>query len=144
MSNAGLSEDQKTLLKEGPSFVPTPIDINWYGVHKDFTNFVNKIRHFTDVSDQLAQQRQQLEVNPEKIVSTSANLYPPGKPPPVCKDTQQLYKLKRSNNNSLELFIDTIRKQIFNPENLRKTRNNLNEDEKVALKEIKSWEDKVI
>ena len=50
----------------------------------------------------------------------------------------------QSNNNSLELFIDTIEKEIFNPKNIRKTRNNLNKDEKVALKEIKSWDDKVI
>ena len=44
----------KNFIEKGPSFVPTPTDINWYGVCKDFTNFVNKIRHFTDVSDQLA------------------------------------------------------------------------------------------
>ena len=45
---------------------------------------------------------------------------------------------------NLELFIDTIEKEIFNPKNIRKTRNNFNKNEKVALKEIKSWEDKVI
>ena len=76
--------------------------------------------------------------------STSTNIFPPGKPPPVCSDSKQLYNSKQSKNNSLELFIDTIEKEIFNPKNIRKTRNNLNKDEKVALKEIKSWEDKVI
>ena len=104
LSNAVLSEDQKTLLKKEPSFVPTPTDINWYAVRKDFTNFVNKIRHFADVSDQLAQQRQKLEVNPENIASASTNVFPPGKPPPVCSDNKQLYKSKQSNNNSLELL----------------------------------------
>ena len=33
---------------------------------------------------------------------------------------------------------------LFNPSNIRKPRNNLNNNEKIALKEIKSWDDKVI
>ena len=33
---------------------------------------------------------------------------------------------------------------LFNPINMRKPRNNLNKNEKLALKEIKSWDDKVI
>ena len=61
-------------------------------------------------------------------------MFPPGKPPPVSSDSKQLYESNQSNNNSLELFIDTIEKEIFNPKNIRKTRNNLNKDEKVALK----------
>ena len=147
LSNAVLSEDQKTLLKKGPSFIPTPTNINQYDVCKDFTKFNNKISHFTDVSDQPVQQQkqqQQLEVNPENIVSTSINVFPPGKPPPVSNDSKQLYKSKQSNNSSLELFIVIIEKEIFNPKNIRKTRNNLNKDEKAALKEIKSQEDKVV
>ena len=59
LSNAVLSEDQKTLLKKGPSFIPTPTDINWYDVRKDFTKFINKIRHFADVNDQPVQQQKQ-------------------------------------------------------------------------------------
>ena len=51
LSNAVLSEDQKTLLKKGPSFIPTPTNINWYDNRKDFTKLINKIRHFADVSD---------------------------------------------------------------------------------------------
>ena len=93
MSNAVLSEDQKTLLKKGPSFIPTPTDINWYDVRKDFTKFINKIRHFADVSDQPVQQpkqQQQLEVIPGNIISTSINVFPPGKPGPVSSDSKQL------------------------------------------------------
>ena len=124
MSNAVLSEDQKTLLKKGPSLISTPTDINWYNVRKDSTKFINKIRHFAYVSDQTVQQRKQqqrLEVNPENIVSTSINVFSPGKPPPVSSDSKQLYKSKQSNNSSLELFIDTSEKEIFNPKNIRKT-----------------------
>ena len=59
----------------------------------------------------------------------------------------QIHKSKKqanTNNSSLELFIDTIEKEIFNPKIIRKTHNNFKKDEKAALKEMKSWEDKVI
>ena len=50
--NSLLSEEQKSLLKKGPSFVPTPTDINWYEVRKDFTKFTNKIRDLADLDQQ--------------------------------------------------------------------------------------------
>ena len=31
------------LLSIGPSFVPTPYNINWYNLRQDVENFVNKI-----------------------------------------------------------------------------------------------------
>ena len=124
-------------MKKGPSFIPTLTDINWYDVRKDFTKFMKKIRHFADVSDQPVEQQkqqQQLEVNHESNVSTSINVFPSGKPSPVSGNSKQLYKSKQSNNSSLELFIDTTNKEIFNSKNLRKTFNNLNKDEKATLK----------
>ena len=30
--------------KKGPSFVPTPTDINWCNLRQDFDTFVNKLR----------------------------------------------------------------------------------------------------
>ena len=36
LSNSVLSKEQKSLLKKGPSFVPSPTDINWYEVRKDY------------------------------------------------------------------------------------------------------------
>ena len=30
---------------KGPSFVPTPSDVNWYEMRKDFDKFVNQL-HF--------------------------------------------------------------------------------------------------
>ena len=57
---------------------------------------------------------------------------------------QQLYRSKPSTNNSVELFTKSIEKELFNPNNIRKIRNNLNKEEKLAPKEIKSWDEKVI
>ena len=45
-------------------------------------------------------QQQQLEVNPKNIVSTSMNVFPPGKPPPVNSDSKQLYKSKQSSSSA--------------------------------------------
>ena len=49
-----LSELQKSLLKKEPSLAPTPSDINWYEVRRDFDKFVNQLRyrvtHFTEIA----------------------------------------------------------------------------------------------
>ena len=44
----------------------------------------------------------------------------------------------------MQLFIDNIEKELFNLNNIRKTRNNLQKEETLALSEIKSCEDKVV
>ena len=76
--------------------------------------------------------------------SINENNFPPGKPPPKINPYQQLFRSKPSTNNNVELFIKSIEKELFNPNNFKKTRNNLNKEEKLALKEMKSWNDKVI
>ena len=140
-SNSILSEEQKSLLKKGPSFVPTPTDINWYEVRKDFTKFTNKIRHLADLDQQQEQVHPQVKSNKP---TTNENNFPPGKPPAKANPYQQLYRSKPSTNNSVELFIKSIEKELFHPNNIRNIRNNLNKEEKLALKEMKSWDDKVI
>ena len=138
MYNTVQSEEQKSLLKKGSSFVPTPTDINWYEVRKCFTKFTNKIRHIADLDQQQEQVHPQVNSNEPTI---NANNFPPGKPPPKINPYQQLYRSKPSTNNSVELFIKSIEKELFNPNNIKKTRNNLNKEEKLALKEMKSWND---
>ena len=44
----------------------------------------------------------------------------------------------------MQLFIDNIEKELFNLNNIRKTRNNLQKEETLALSEIKSCEDEVV
>ena len=107
LSNSVLSKEQKSLLKKGPSFVPSPTDINWYEVRKDFTKFNNKIRHPADLNHQQEQVHLQVKSNEP---STKKNNFSPGKPPPKAKPFQQLYRSKLSTNNSLELHIKSIEK----------------------------------
>ena len=66
-SNTVLSEEQKSLLKKGPSFVLTPTDINWYEVDKGFTKFTNKIRRLADLDQQQEQVNPQVNSNERTI-----------------------------------------------------------------------------
>ena len=140
-SKSVLSEEQKPLLNKGPSFVRTPTDNNWYEVRKDFIKFTNIIRHFPDLDQQQEEVHPQVKSNKP---TTNENKFPPGKPPPTANPYQQLYRSKPSTNNSVELFIKSIETELLNPNNISKIRNNLNKEEKLALKEMKSWDDKVI
>ena len=45
LSNKDLSHAEQSLLRKGSSFIPTPPDINWYDLRRDFDSFVNKLRY---------------------------------------------------------------------------------------------------
>ena len=45
-----------------------------------------------------------------------------------------IYRLKETDNKSLEMFIEKIEKDLFNPENVLKVRHNLSKDEKSCTK----------
>ena len=45
LSNNELWHGEQSLLRKGPSFIPTPADINWYSLRRDFDSFVNKLRY---------------------------------------------------------------------------------------------------
>ena len=57
---------------------------------------------------------------------------------------QQLYRFKRTTNNSVKLFIKSTEKELFNPNNIKQTQNNLNKKEKLDFKKMRSWDNKVI
>ena len=54
------------------------------------------------------------------------NNFPPGKRTPKANPYQQHYRSKPSRNNSVELFVKSIEKELFNPNNIRKIQNDLN------------------
>ena len=45
ISCINLTSPQNSLLAKGPSFIPSPTDINWHELPKDFTSFVNQLRY---------------------------------------------------------------------------------------------------
>ena len=116
LHNTVISEEQKSLLKKGPSFVPTPAEINWYEVRKDFTKFTNKNRHLADLDKQQEQVLPQVNSNESTI---NENNFPPGKPPPKINSYQH-YRSKPSRNNSVELLLRVLKKNFLTPITLKK------------------------
>ena len=51
--------------------------------------------------------------------------------------TSRLFRSKETKCKSLEIFIEAMENDIFNINNIPKPRSSLNENEKLALKEIK-------
>ena len=142
LSSLKLTSPQKYLLSKEPSFVLTPKDVNWYELHKNLIKFANQLR-FKLKQIQLSQDQQiQREIsNPIQSQNLPDEALLP--PPPPRKDKRHgpLYNSKPTNNRSLELFIDNIEKDLFNPTSLVLTRPNISKREQKALKEIKSWKD---
>ena len=145
LSSLNITSPRKSLLSQGPSAVPTPKDIHWYELRRDFTKFVNQLR-FKLKQSQLSQdhQNQQELSNPiqNQNFPDEASLLSP--PPRQGKRCGPLYNSKPTNNWSLELFISNIEKDLFNPTSLVRTRPNISKREQNALKEIKSWKNQTI
>ena len=59
LSSKVLSPADKSLLKMGPSFVPTSTDINWCILGQDLDSFVNKLHYHT-----LKTEKKYVEDNP--------------------------------------------------------------------------------
>ena len=87
------------------SFVPTPTDINWHKVRKDFTKFTNKIRHLADLNQQQEQVHPQVN---SKEPTIKENNFQPGKTRPKVNPYQQLDRPKPSKKNNVEVFIKSI------------------------------------
>ena len=149
LSSLNLTSLQKSLLSKGQSFVPTPKDVNWYELHENFTKFVTKFVNqlcFKLKQPHLNQDHQNEHElsNPiqSKILLNEASLLPP--PPRQDKRNGPLYNSKPTNNWNLELFMDNIEKDLFNPTSLVSTWPNISKREQNALKEINSWKDQTI
>ena len=48
LSSKVLTTPQKSVLAKGPSFIPTPNDINWLNVTKELDSFTNQLRYFAN------------------------------------------------------------------------------------------------
>ena len=145
VSSLNLTPPQKSLLSKGPSFVPTPKDVNLYELRKDLTKFANQLR-FKLKQSQLNQDHQNQQELPDPMQSQNhpeETVLPP-RPPREDKRYGPQNNSKPTNNRSLELFIDNIEKDFFNPTSLVLTRPNISKREQNTLKEIKSWSDQTI
>ena len=148
MSTRDLTPSQKSVLAKGSTFVPTPTSVNWLDLHKDFDKFVNQLRHeFKKQRTQHQEQGSSANNNLQSLwhqisnKDENNNLLPP---PIKTNKFTPLYRSKETDSKSLEMFIEKIEKNLFNPENVKKVHHNLSKDEKAALKDIRYWDKNVV
>ena len=137
LANEPLSNACKSLLAKGPSFIPTPYDINWYKLKQDFDSFVNKLRYHANKyisNDEHDVINDHVEINNDTL----------DKPPPRQLERVYNFRLKPTAIHSLEGFIESLEKDIFRPTNYNKIFSNITKEERTALKEITNWENKCV
>ena len=100
LSTAPMDADQVNLLRKGPSFCPTPKDINWQSVYDDLEIFEARLRTAAFF----------MESNLDDSPAVPSQL------PQVPKDRK--WKPPTSRYPELELFLANVRRDIINPENI--------------------------
>ena len=126
-----MSEDAKSLLKKGPSFVPTQKDINWYSVRQNFDKFVNKLRF--QVNSKLN------EGNGSSAPRCSEDTVP------YKKSTVSVnYRVTPTKSKSFEAFVEAVERDLFDPSNIQTSYSNLTNNERKAMKEIITCEENSI
>ena len=48
LSSKVLTTSQKSVLVKGPSFIPTPNDVNWLNIRKELDSFIKQLRYFAN------------------------------------------------------------------------------------------------
>ena len=139
LSTITLDDHCKSLLSKGPSFVPTPKDINWFNLKQDFDSFTNKLRNKVN-NYNTTEQSENTDVN--TLTPVNENFI--GFPPMQKKERLYNYRVKPTSNHNLENFIEKLEKDIFQPSNYKKVRNNLNKGESLAIKELKTLNEHTI
>ena len=122
LSSRDLSDDQKSLLSKGPSFCPVPRDINRVKLLEDWEKFENRLRaavffHRDDVTN---------------ITSTS-----PHQSVFLTVKKVSGWKAPVSHVPELELFLDSVRTELFDPGKARFIHDNLSGGERQALVTLK-------
>lgn len=108
LSSTALTDAESTLLTKGPAFCPTPKDVHWQKVIDDLDNFDKRIRlpAFHHDKNKLDDNRE--EESPFPVIRSGSNWMPP-----------------KSAYPEVEPFLNNVRKDILEPRNLRKQKDNL-------------------
>ena len=120
LSSTVFTNAESTLLTKGPAFCPVPKDVHWQKVIDDLENFDKRIRlavfhHGKDTNDDIREEESRFPA----IRSTSNWM------PAKCAYPE------------VKLFLNNVREDILEPRKLRKLRDNLTKDERLALRNLK-------
>ena len=133
LSNVSLTEAQKQVMRKGPKFCPAPKDVNWMKMTDDWKRFERRIRLTAHHHGKGAEQEKDGNQSAE-----AEELYPqvPGK--------ARNWNPPKSSIPEIEVFLAAVKRELFNPDNLKVAKDNLTQAERSALKELKADNDRVI
>lgn len=126
LTSSDLTDEERSLLAKGPSFCPTPKDVNWQKVIDDLERFERIIRLAANNHD-----RDQ----DESFRRADSRL------PPVPSTNS--WMPPKSHLPEVEVFISNVKKDILDPNNLKTVHDNLSKEERSALRKFRS-NDRVI
>lgn len=123
LSSTILTNAENTLLTKGPAFCPVPKDVHWQKVIDDLDHFEKRIRLAVFHHDKNQDDEVRKEESCFPTVRSASNWMPP-----------------KSAHPEIELFLNNVRRDILEPKNLRKARDNLTKEERLALRNLKHSE----
>ena len=107
-------------------------------------SFINQLRYFANNAFQKGKEVEVAEIAPNQEQERVDPKIP--EDPPKTKKTKlvQCTSQKPTSNKNLELFIENLEKDLINLKNVKKFRGNITREEKIALKEIRNWDEQAI
>ena len=120
LSDQSIDDALVSLCSKGPSFVPTPKSIDWNDLQESWLHFKRKVRWRSFFQGR--------EITPHQSVENpiAAPYEKSTKEPPM------------SNVPAIEVFLNSVEKDLFNVDNVKKVRDNLSSDERKALKKFRN------
>lgn len=141
-----LTEGHFGIFKKGPKFVPTPHKANYSEFQDDYLIWKNKLRwayHHTNKYKQptpAEEEQKSDDTLPDPFVVETLQQADQE----LVKGNKSKYAGPINQNPALELFLHKIDVSIKNHKEKKFLGDNLKQEERVALKDIKNWKDAVI
>ena len=130
---AGIRElDEKSLLSKGPSFCPVPRDIDRRKLQEDWEKFENWLRAATFFYNDRDDNSSSHSVEEER-----KSVFPTVKKVSSCKAPLSKFP-------EVELFLKSIKKELFDPKNVSIAHDNLSVSERKAFFRLKNLDEQVI
>ena len=121
LTSCDLSCAERSLLMKGPAFCPTPKDVNWQKTIDDLEKFERRIRLAVFHHGRNSEDNNYTADERFPSIPSTSNWMPP-----------------KSSFPEVELFLNNVKKDILEPKNLRRAKDNLTREERSALGKLKS------
>ena len=119
-----------SLCSKGPSFIPTPINIDWRSLKLDFDNFANRIRVLANSYDP----KQDKSIPSNENINQNIDDLPP-------KKQKSRFRVPKSNIPAVEAYLTAIETALFKSVKKKSCKDNLTHHERSALSD---WRQNVL